>query len=118
MNETLRSAMMGPDSPSSFSGRVQRRKMQDVDDDVFDQAMEDNDFEVLRVAQQLAVSRAAVYRRIEASPRYCLASEISSQELQRLMAEHAGDSASVARQLRVSHNTLRNRLRKIAATQC
>lgn len=117
INETLRLAMMAPGSRSSFSGRVQRRKMQDVDDDVFDQAMDGNDFEVPRVAQQLGVSRAAVYRRIEASPRYCLASEISPQELQRLMAEHAGDSASVARQLRVSHNTLRSRLRKLPAKQ-
>jgi DNA-binding NtrC family response regulator len=117
MNETLRSAIMAPGSSSSFSGRVQRRKMQDVDDDAFDQAMDANDFEVPRVAQQLGVSRAAVYRRIEASPRYCLASEISPQELQRLMAEHAGDTASVARKLRVSHNTLRNRLRKLNAKQ-
>lgn len=118
MNETLQCAMMAPGSPSSFSARVLRRKMQDVDDDVFDQAMDENDFEVFAVAQQLGVSRAAVYRRIEASPRYCLASEISLQEIQRLMAEHADDSASVARLLRVSHNTLRNRLRKLSAAQC
>lgn len=118
MNETLQCAMMAPGSPSSFSARVLRRKMQDIDDDVFDQAMDENDFEVYGVAQQLGVSRAAVYRRIEASPRYCLASEISLREIQRLMAEHADDSASVARLLRVSHNTLRNRLRKLSAVQC
>ena len=91
--------------------------MQDVDDDTFDQAMSANDCEVPRVAQQLGVSRAAVYRRIEASPHYCLASEVSPQELQRLMAEHAGDTASVARELRVSLNSLRSQLRKLPAEQ-
>ncbi len=115
LNETLRSAMMGPNSPSTFSGRVRRRRMQDVDDDTFDRAMRANDCEVPRVAQQLGVSRAAVYRRIEASPHYCLASEVSPQELQRLMSEHAGDVASVARQLRVSLNSLRSQLRKMSA---
>ena len=118
MNDILRAAMMGPDAPSSFSGRVRRRKMQDVDEETFNQAMDANDCEVARVAQQLAVSRAAVYRRIEASQRYCLASEIPTQELQRLMKEHAGDSASVARQLHVSLNSLRNQLRKLPAELC
>lgn len=116
LNENLRAAMMGRGSPdSSFSRRLKRRKMQEIDDDTFEQAMLANDCDVLRVAQQLGVSRAAVYRRIEASPRYCLASEIPQQDLQRLMEEHAGDTATVARQLRVSHNSLRNQLRKIPA---
>lgn len=114
LNEHLRAAMMQGDTPaSSFSGRLKRRKMQDVDDDTFEQAMLANECDIFRVAQQLGVSRAAVYRRIEASPRYCLASEIPSQDLQRLMTEHAGDTATVARQLRVSHNSLRNQLRKL-----
>jgi two-component system nitrogen regulation response regulator GlnG len=114
LNQHLRAAMMGRGSPtSSLSGRTRRRKMQDIDDDTFEQAMLANECDVFRVAQQLGVSRAAVYRRIEASPRYCLASEIPPQDLQRLMAEHAGDTATVARQLRVSHNSLRNQLRKL-----
>ena len=117
MNDTLRSAMLAPGSPSTFCGRVKRRSMQEVDEETFNQAMDSNNFEVLKVAQQLAVSRAAVYRRIEASPRYCLASEIPPQQLQHLMDKHAGDSASIARELRVSHKSLRNRLRKLAGAQ-
>tara|TARA_R110002073_G_scaffold39894_11_gene113328 strand:- start:2476 stop:4038 length:1563 start_codon:yes stop_codon:yes gene_type:complete len=117
MNDTLRSAMLAPGSPSTFSGRVKRRSIQDVDEETFHQAMENNDFEVPKVAQQLAVSRAAVYRRIEASPRYCLASEIPPQQLERLMAKHAGDSACIARELRVSHNSLRKQLRKLPGTR-
>jgi two-component system nitrogen regulation response regulator GlnG len=116
LNAHLRAAMMGGGtSASAFSGRLKRRKMQDIDDDTFEQAMLANDCDVFRVAQQLGVSRAAVYRRIEASPRYCLASEIPPQDLQRLMEAHAGDTATVARELRVSHNSLRNQLRKLPA---
>jgi transcriptional regulator with PAS, ATPase and Fis domain len=117
MNDILRSAMLSPGSPSTFSGRVKRRRMQDVDEDTFNQAMDANDFEIARVAQHLAVSRAAVYRRIEASPRYCLASEIPDQQLQRLIEEHAGDCASIARELRVSLNSLRSQVRKLCAGQ-
>jgi two-component system nitrogen regulation response regulator GlnG len=116
LNAHLRAAMMGGRAPaSSFAGRLKRRKMQEIDDDTFEQAMLAHDCDVFRVAQQLGVSRAAVYRRIEASPRYCLASEIPPQDLQRLMEEHAGDTATVARQLRVSLNSLRNQLRKLPA---
>lgn len=113
MNEILQAAILSPGAQSSFSGRVRRRRMQDVDDATFDRAMRENDCEVPRVAQQLSVSRAAVYRRIEASPSYRLASDIDPQELRRLMKEHAGDIAGVARTLRVSLNGLRSQLRKL-----
>jgi transcriptional regulator with PAS, ATPase and Fis domain len=68
----------------------------------------------MRVAQYLGVSRAAVYRRIEVSPAYRLASDIAADELQRLLREHAGDSAAVARHLRVSLAGLRSQLRKFS----
>jgi DNA-binding NtrC family response regulator len=119
MNDNLRSALMANGTQRSvFSGRRRRRKMQDVDDATFEQSMLTNDCEVSRVAEQLGVSRAAVYRRIEASPAYRLVSEIPPQELQHLLLEHGGDAASIARQLRVSLNSLRNRLRNLPAEQC
>lgn len=117
MNDILRSAMMPEKQKSVFSSGPQLRKMQDIDDDIFEQAMVANKFELVRVAQQLGVSRTAIYRRIEASPAYRLASEIPQQELERLMLENAGDCAAVARQLRVSHTALRNQLRKLSSAQ-
>ena len=89
--------------------------MQDISEEVFDQAMVSNGCEPLRVARQLGVSRAAVYRRIELSSRYRLASEISSDELQCVFTQHKGDSAAVARHLGVSINSLRSQLRKLHA---
>ena len=88
-----------------------RRKLQDIDDDSFDCAMTSNGFEVSRVAAQLGVSRAAVYRRIEGSSRYRLASAIGSEELQQALQEHDGDAAAVASHFRVPLNSLRNRAR-------
>jgi DNA-binding NtrC family response regulator len=118
MNDSVRSAMTTPGvRASAFSGRLPQRRMQDIDDTTFGQAMVANRFEVVRVAQQLGVSRASVYRRIEASPAYRLAGEIPLQELERMMTEHGGDSATVALQLRVSLTSLRNRLRKLPSAQ-
>jgi len=119
INDILRSAMMTPDKQAAaFSSGSRLRRMQDIDDDIFEQAMVANKFELVRVAQQLGVSRTAIYRRIEASPAYRLASEIPPQELERLMLENAGDYAAVAHQLRVSLTALRNQLRKLSSAQC
>jgi len=95
----------------SLSRPPTRRRLQDIDDDTFDQAMVSNGFEVTRVAGQLGVSRTAVYRRIEGSPHYRLASAISPQELQCALNEHGGDSVAVAHHLRVPLNSLRSRMR-------
>jgi DNA-binding NtrC family response regulator len=113
LNEHVQAAFAGTGAnASSASDDRPRRSMQDIDDVTFAQAMYANDFEVMRVAQCLGVSRTAVYRRIEASPTYRLASDIPADELHGLVREHAGDSAAVARQLRVSVAGLRARLRK------
>jgi DNA-binding NtrC family response regulator len=114
LNDNLQAALAaGGATAPPLHGRPTRRKMQDFDDDIFDEAMASNGCEVRRVALQLGVSRAAVYRRIEVSPLYRLASEISREELQRTLTEHGGVSIEVARHLHVSLNSLRNRLRKL-----
>jgi two-component system nitrogen regulation response regulator GlnG len=118
LNENLQAALAtmngktNGNAPAS-AGHPPRRKMQDISDDLFDQAMETNGCEALRVARQLGVTRAAVYRRIGVSPHYRLASELTADELQRALTEHEGDSAAVARYLRVPHNSLRRRLREL-----
>lgn len=113
INEHLQAVFSGAvASSSTCDASASHRRMHDVDDDAFAQAMAANDFEILRVARCLGVSRAAVYRRIEASPAYRLASDIEVDELSNAITVHAGDSAAVARQLRVSVTGLRAQLRK------
>jgi transcriptional regulator with PAS, ATPase and Fis domain len=101
----------------SSGAQAPRRSLQDVDDDTFEQAMLANACEVQRVACYLGVSRAAVYRRIEASARYRLASAVPAAELGDLMAEHGGDADAIAQALRVSARSLRVQLRKLHARQ-
>jgi DNA-binding NtrC family response regulator len=91
-----------------------RARMQDISEEIFERSMASNGFEPLSVSRHLGVSRAAVYRRIEASARYRLVSEILLEELQRALVTHKGDSTAAARQLRVSVNSLRSRLRKLS----
>ncbi len=113
VNATLQAALTGARDIAPLASRqAPRRRMQDISDELFDAAMDNNGCEVQRVARQLGVSRAAVYRRIAESNRYRLASAIAPDELQRLLLEHGGDSAAVARQLRVSMSSLRSQLRR------
>jgi DNA-binding NtrC family response regulator len=114
LNNSLQAALYPSKAQSAAaSAYASRRKLQDISDDAFDEAMLANHCEIQRVARQLGVSRAAVYRRIEESPRYRLASDIPSHELQNLLTEHHGDSTAVARYLRVSISSLRSHLRRL-----
>ena len=90
------------------------RKMKDIDEVEFDLALQQNRFEAARVARQLGVSRTAVYRRIEDSPRHRLVKEVPASELQRVLTDNHGDLCATALQLRVSQASLRTRLRYLA----
>lgn len=112
LNENLQLTLLGKKAKAHSSEQLpSRRKIRDIDDDVFDQAMVSNGSEALRVALQLGVSRGAVYRRIKMSSRYRLATEIPLDELQHALTQHGGDSRAVAKQLQVSVNSLRCHLR-------
>ncbi len=102
----------GVAAPQAVPDTRLRRRMHAIDEDEFDCALQDNHFEAARAAVQLGVSRTAVYRRIEESPRHRLAREVPWDELQRVLAENQGDSTAAAMQLRVSVTSLRARLRR------
>ncbi len=114
LNESLQLALLSKTTKAGLSEALPaRRKIHDIDDETFDQAMVSNGSEALRVALQLGVSRGAVYRRIKMSSRYRLAAEISLEELQRALTLYDGDSGAVAKQLQVSVNSLRCHLRNL-----
>ncbi|MDG2045956.1 MAG: sigma 54-interacting transcriptional regulator [Halioglobus sp.] len=114
LNENLQLTLSSKTANAqSAEGSLSRRKIHDIDDETFDQAMVSNGSEASRVALQLGVSRGAVYRRIKRSSRYRLATEISPGELQRELTRHGGDSRIVAKQLQVSVNSLRCHLRNL-----
>ena len=87
--------------------------MREVDEVEFENTLQAHHYEAKGVARALGVSRTSVYRRISRSPRRRLASEVPVDELQRVLAEHHGDSTAAAMQLRVSLSSLRTRLREL-----
>ncbi|RLA47691.1 MAG: hypothetical protein DRQ97_05515 [Gammaproteobacteria bacterium] len=109
VESTLRN---GAAAPRTEPGTMARRRMQAIGEEEFDRALQDNHFEVARAAKQLGVSRTAVYRRIEESPRHRLAKEVPRDELQRVLAEHQEDILAAAMKLRVSVTSLRALLRQ------
>ncbi len=117
LNDSLRATLAATHNNTTVASVQLRPRIQDVSDAAFDEVMLANACEIQRVARQLGVSRATVYRRIAESPNYRLASAVGHEELQRLLLEHAGDSVAVARQLRISTSSLRSHLRKLANGQ-
>jgi two-component system nitrogen regulation response regulator GlnG len=100
-----------PPGPAAAVASHPRGTIHEVSDEAFDRVYEEQCYEVARVARALGVSRQAVYRRIELSPRHRLAGQVPEPELRRVLAEHGGDVRAAAGQLRVSLSALRARLR-------
>ncbi|MFT4613180.1 MAG: transcriptional regulator with PAS, ATPase and Fis domain [Bacteroidia bacterium] len=111
----LRDALSDVSPQEPYSRQTNRRRMQDIDEASFDEAMSSNDYEPGKVAQHLCVSRTSVYRRIEVSARYRLAGDISRAEIQQVLSQSGDNVAAAARQLGVSTAALRARINKPAA---
>ena len=83
-------------------------------DAAFEAAWREAHCEVTRMARKLAVSRAAIYRRVKSSPSCRLANDVPLDELLATLNECRGDLASTARQLGISRRALAARLRASA----
>ena len=85
-----------------------------MSDAAFEAAWREAHCEVTRMARKLAVSRAAIYRRVKSSPSCRLANDVPLEELLATLDECRGDLASTARQLGISRRALAARLRASA----
>ena len=85
-----------------------------MSDAAFEAAWREAHCEVTRMARKLAVSRAAIYRRVKSSPSCRLANDVPLEELRATLNECRGDLASTARQLGISRRALAARLRASA----
>lgn len=108
--DSVERALLGPPQ-APVAARPARRKIRDIGEAEFANALQDSAYEVAQTARQLGVSRQAVYRRLEASLRYRLAEQVPQAELQQALARHNGDITAAALELEVSSSSLRNRLR-------
>lgn len=93
------------------SGERALRRITDVGEAEFQRAWQAGACEVAATARQLGVSRQAVYRRVEDSPQYRLAGQVSQVELEAALARHDGEASAAAIDLQVSLSGLQSRLR-------
>jgi len=88
-----------------------RRDIRDIEQAEFDEALQASGYQIARVARHLGVSRQAVYRRLDESPRHRLAGQVPLDELAQVLSQHGGDAGAAALELKVSPTGLRARLR-------
>ena len=96
--------------------RPARVSLAHMSDEAFEAAWREAHCEVTRMARKLAVSRAAVYRRVKSSPSCRLANDVPREELLATLDECRGDLASTAWRLGISRRALAARLRAGAAS--
>jgi DNA-binding NtrC family response regulator len=108
-------ALLGPgETPGpGTAAKVARVKIQDIPEQAFEAAMLGCRYEPKAVAQYLGVSRTSVYRRIESSSRYQLATELAAGLIEKTLQEEGGSVEKAAMRLEVSAVALRSRLRKM-----
>jgi len=87
---------------------------EDYSDQEFLEGYKDADYEVVKTARQLGLSRQAVYRRISEFPGLCLASELSDDQIRAALISYGDDLTATALRLRVSRVALRERIRSVA----
>lgn len=109
--------MTGGAGHSGSSCRARRPRMRDISDAEFERSMLDNAFEIQAVARDLQVSRTSVYRRIEHSKKYQLATDVSATSLRAALAAADGCIDRAALGLCVSATSLRSRARKLSVSQ-
>jgi len=105
-------AVTGDGNPAEAGvGPALKRRMGDVDESEFTQALRDSAYEVAKAARLLGVSRQSVYRRMGVSGQYRLAGQVPQAELERVLSSHGGDTGAAALDLKISLSSLRSRLR-------
>ena len=90
-----------------------KRKPSEVSDDEIITALESNSWQIKLAAQQLKISRAALYLRIDANPNLNRAGDLSTSELHDSFAKFSGNVDMMVNDLKVSKLALTRRLKEI-----
>ena len=98
-------------APAIREQSPERASLAHMSDAAFEAAWREAHCEVTRMARNLAVSRAAIYRRLKSSSSCRLANDVPLGELLATLDECRGDLVSTARQLGISRRALAARLR-------
>jgi len=106
---------LSPRPSQGAEGRGSRRyrKPKDVADDELVATLATHGWRIQPTARALRVSRASLYRLIDACPRIRKAADLTAQEVQSALAQHEGDPQAAAAHLEVSPQGLKRRLREL-----
>ena len=89
------------------------RKASEVDEEELVETLRAHSFELKPAAEALGVSRAVLYQLIEGCPRLRKAADLTSREVEEAIARSEGDLEAVARQLEVSLQGLKMRMKTL-----
>ncbi len=100
-------------SRSVRSPALRRRSPQEVSDDELVSALRVNRWEPVATADQLGISRAALYLLIDACPHTRKASDLERPEIEQALLQSRGRLGEAALQLEVSEEGLKRRMKKL-----
>jgi two-component system nitrogen regulation response regulator GlnG len=96
---------------------VTRRKPSTIDEAELMQALERQRWDLKNTAEDLNISRAALYKMIEANPNVRKAGDLSVDELTQSYQRCAGDLTCMVDELKVSKAALKRRIKELAIEQ-
>ncbi len=95
-------------------GKNNKRKPRDIGDDELQTALRKNQWDISAAAKDLAVSRSALYKLIDASPIVRRASDVNADEIQSQWDACNGDIKLMVSALKISEGAIKRRLRELA----
>jgi two-component system nitrogen regulation response regulator GlnG len=111
--ERLLAPMVPAPAKSIPSSILRRRSPQEVGDDELIAALRANRWEPVATAQELGISRAALYLLIDACPKTRKAADLESAEIATAFRRTGGRLDEMAAQLEVSEEGLKRRMKKL-----
>ena len=92
----------------------ERRKPSTIEETELMEALERQRWDLKNTAEDLNISRAALYKMIEANPNVRKAGDISVEELTHCYEQCSGDLEMMVSQLQVSKAALKRRIKELA----
>jgi two-component system nitrogen regulation response regulator GlnG len=106
-------ASLEPTQKSDVVGPIVKRKPRDISDEEIISTLANNDWQIKSTAEQLNVSRASLYLRIDANPNIRRAGDLSLAELNSAFSTSSGDLDMMVNTLKISKSALKRRLKEI-----
>ncbi|MEM7356042.1 MAG: sigma-54-dependent Fis family transcriptional regulator, partial [Acidobacteriota bacterium] len=112
-DEPSSSASDPPSSAGDASATATRRRPSEISEPELLHALRSHRWQVQGAAGELAISRAALYKLMERSPKVRKADDLSREEIETSRERCAGDPTAMVEALEVSWPALRRRMKRL-----